>query len=77
MLRIGSIVRDLDMNISGALVVCGDTEVARLNASATAVIWSATPGNTTRCAIGADGVIAALAGASVSVYDGNGALIGS
>jgi hypothetical protein len=76
-LRIGSIVRDLDMNTSGALVVCGDMGIARLNASATAVIWSATPGNATRCAIGADGVVAALTGASVSVYDGNGALIGS
>jgi hypothetical protein len=76
-LRIGGIVRDLDMNTSGALVVCGDMGIARLNASATAVIWSATPGNATRCAIGADGVVAALTGASVSVYDGNGALIGS
>ena len=76
-LRIGGIVRDLDTNASGALVVCGDMGIARLNASATAVIWSAAPGNATRCAIGADGVVAALAGASVSIYDGNGALIGS
>ncbi|WP_448545596.1 hypothetical protein [Roseiflexus sp.] len=76
-LRIGGIVRDLDTNASGALVVCGDMGVARLNASATAVIWSAAPGNATRCSIGADGVVAALAGASVFIYDGNGALIGS
>lgn len=74
-LRIGSVVRDLDMNASGDLILCGDMGVARLNVSATAVIWSAAPGNATRCAIGADGVVAVLAGAAVSLYDRNGALI--
>ncbi|MGQ9549513.1 MAG: hypothetical protein ACUVWS_12865 [Roseiflexus sp.] len=73
-LRIGGIVRDLDMNTSGDLVVCGDMGVARLSADATSVIWSASPGDATRCAVGADGVVAALVGNTVFVYDQNGAL---
>lgn len=76
-LRIGAVVRDLEVNETGQTSVCGDFGVARLNASATGTIWSATPGDVARCALGADGVTVALTGNTVAVYDANGALLHS
>lgn len=74
-LRFGSIVRDLEINTAGHLIVCGDGGIARLSADAATVVWSASPGNVARCAVGADGTAAALTDKTVSVYDVYGALI--
>ncbi len=76
-LRFGGVVRDLDLNESGHLIICGDAGIARLSADATAVIWSASSGDTARCAVGSDGTAAALSGMTVRVYDANGASVGS
>lgn len=76
-LRFGSVVRDLEINATGHLIVCGDAGIARLGADAATVVWSASPGNVTRCAVGVDGTAAALTGKTVSVYDVNGAPVAS
>ncbi len=76
-LRFGGVIRDLDINGSGHLVICGDAGIARLSADATAVVWSASSGDTARCAVGSDGTAAALSGKTVRVYDVDGAFIGS
>lgn len=76
-LRFGSVVRDMDINDSGHLIVCGDAGMVRLSADAATVLWSASPGNVARCAVGADGTAAALTGATVSVYDVHGAPVAS
>jgi hypothetical protein len=72
-LRFGSVVRDLEINAAGHLIVCGDAGIAHLSADAATVVWSASPGNVVRCAVGADGAAAALIGKTVAVYDVNGA----
>lgn len=76
-LRFGSVVRDLEINAAGHLIVCGDAGIARLSADAASAVWSANPGNVARCAVGADGTAAALTGKTVFVYDVHGAPVAS
>lgn len=66
--RIGASVNDLEINAAGSIVICGDFGVAVLHADASAVIWSATPGAGSRCAIGSDGTVAVLVGGKAYVY---------
>ncbi|MBA3471025.1 MAG: hypothetical protein H0T53_15430 [Herpetosiphonaceae bacterium] len=75
--RIGTNVRDLEIGGAGPMVVCGDFGVAVLNASASSVLWSATPGAVRRCAIGSDGTTAASVGAQIYAYAPSGQPLGS
>jgi hypothetical protein len=67
--RIGGRVEDLEVDAEGRIGVCGDFGVALLNASADSLVWSADPGNGSRCAVGSDGTLAAIVGSSAYVYD--------
>lgn len=73
--RIGGAVSDLEVAADGRIAVCGDFGVALLNADASAAAWSAAPGSASRCAVGSDGVVAALVGGSAFVYASDGALL--
>ncbi|GAB4212266.1 MAG: hypothetical protein OHK0022_47850 [Roseiflexaceae bacterium] len=66
--RIGAEVRDLEVNNAGLIAVCGDFGVATLPANGGAPLWSEGARAVARCAIGADGTVAALAGTTVYVY---------
>jgi hypothetical protein len=68
-------VRDMEVNAAGKLVACGDFGVARLDARASRLDWLALPGPVTRCAIAADGTVAALDAGSAYVYDDRGSLL--
>ncbi len=70
--RIGDIVNDLEINASGDLLVCGDFGVALLDATASSVSWSATPGTGERCALGDDGTAAVLVDDTLHTYGSGG-----
>jgi hypothetical protein len=75
--RIGATVSDLEVNDAGQIAVCGDFGVVVLSADASRLVWNATPGAVTRCAIGIDGTTAALSGGNVYIYGATGQALGS
>jgi hypothetical protein len=60
--HIGNLVRDISVNDSGQIVVCGDFGVALLDPTASTALWNAQPGFGGRCALGNDGMVALLVG---------------
>jgi hypothetical protein len=75
--QIGASVNDLEIGSEGVIVACGDFGIAALDATASDLLWSAAPGAGKRCALGADGTAAVLAGNVIYAYDRAGALLGS
>lgn len=75
--RVGADIADMEASASGAVVVCGSFGVAALRPGLAELAWSASPGAVSRCSIGADGSVAALAGGSVYRYGPGGAAAGS
>jgi hypothetical protein len=72
MSRIGKTISDMEISQSGQIVACGDFGVAVLDATASKVVWNATPGVVSRCAIGSDNTAVALVGGKAYVYDATG-----
>jgi hypothetical protein len=70
--RVGADLADMEASASGPVVVCGSFGVAALSADLTRLLWSDSPGAVSRCAIGADGSVAALAGGSAYRYNPDG-----
>jgi hypothetical protein len=70
-------ISDMALAADGSIVICGSFGIAMLNAEASAVAWTAAPGNATRCDIGSDGTAAALVGRTVTLYTNTGAANGS
>jgi hypothetical protein len=67
MARLGDEIADMEQS-AGWLVACGAFGVAVLRDDLGALRWSASPGAVSRCAIGADGDVAALVGATIYRY---------
>lgn len=74
--RLGTQISDLETNGRGDMVACGAFGVAVLNADASAVQWHAAA-PTERCAIAADGTVAALGGGAARTYGPAGAPLGT
>lgn len=71
--RIGASVADLEVAPNGLVAVGGSFGVAVLRGNQ--LVWSATPGNVERVAIGSDGTVAAIAGGKAHVYNATGGKI--
>lgn len=74
--RIGGSVEDLEVGATGEIAVCGNFGIALLEPSAGALRWNTAPAVGRRCAIGSDGVVAALVGDSALAYGSDGATLG-
>ncbi|NJL26349.1 MAG: hypothetical protein HC897_00015 [Thermoanaerobaculia bacterium] len=70
--RIGGQVNDIELDGAGRILVCGDFGLALLNATASELIWTATPGDSKKCSIGNEGTAAVLVGNTVSVFHSDG-----
>lgn len=77
--RLGKAITDLEVSRKdGAIAVSGDFGVALLDPEAGASRWQKDlGGSASRVAVGADGAVAALRGATISVFDASGAALGS
>lgn len=76
--RLGDEIDDMEVDrTSGRIAVASDLGVTLLSASADRVVWHQPLTNTTRVAVGNDGTVAALSGATVWVWSASGALLGT
>ncbi|MCB0032871.1 MAG: hypothetical protein KDE51_02535 [Anaerolineales bacterium] len=73
--RIGEQINDMEINTKGDVVICGDFGLAVLNPTAETLQWHASIGTVGRCAVGADGTVAALLNGTVYTYDHTGAAL--